>query len=47
MIEEYGFERRLGQEQMAGIIMENVLNLKSCIIEAGTGIGKLLHIYCH
>lgn len=40
MIEEYGFERRLGQEQMAGIIMENVLNLKSCIIEAGTGIGK-------
>lgn len=40
MIEEYGFERRQGQEQMASIIEENISNSSSCIIEAGTGIGK-------
>lgn len=42
MINEYGFEKREGQEKMAKIIQEAIENRKSCIIEAGTGIGKSL-----
>lgn len=40
MINEFGFEKREGQIQMSELIEKNLENGNSCIVEAGTGIGK-------
>lgn len=42
IINEYGFEKREGQEKMAQLIQNCIDENKSCLVEAGTGIGKTL-----
>ena len=42
MVEDFSFEKRESQEKMANLIDEYLQNEKSCLIEAGTGIGKSL-----
>lgn len=42
MIRDFSFEKREEQEKMANLVKEHIQNNVSCLIEAGTGIGKSL-----
>lgn len=42
MQEDFNFEIRQGQINMSNIIENSIINNQSCVIEAGTGVGKTL-----